>query len=198
MNFQELNQYNSTIVIFKGKEYRTIQNPYATDDKNFYIAHALDENNEEHEIAWLITHEDYKNLEDETLACDWDNPYSVISCISPIDKLEKICEEYANLTTSSFNVFVESKDHFRVIEYLKKLSNDDLILKSDIEKIKAIDHDRHIIAVIARADYKWQANKIVNSFMNNDYICTKMLLPLTNEYVAIVSIVPPENNMIKN
>ncbi|WP_144514864.1 hypothetical protein [Bacillus pumilus] len=181
MKFQELNQHNSKIVIFRGKEYRTIQKPYVTDDNIFYIAHAVDDKNEEYEIAWLITH---KN---GALTCDWDKPHSTIPVISPFDKLEMICEEYRDITTSSVNVFAESKEHFKAIEYLRKLSEEDLILKSDREKIKAIEHNRHIIIVIARADLAWQANKIVNSFMNNDYICTKMLLPLTNEYVAIVS-----------
>ncbi|PRS35675.1 hypothetical protein C6Y02_16815 [Bacillus sp. NMCC4] len=76
MKFKELNDKNSTIVFFEEKEYRTTQNPFVNNDGTLYIAHAVDELNEEYFIEWEITHPD---SEDESETCDWKNPVNVIS-----------------------------------------------------------------------------------------------------------------------
>lgn len=78
MNFESLNTNNSTIVSFEGVEYRTTQNPYVNDEGTHYEATAINKDNEQVLIEWEITHQDYKNLEDESDACDWDNPSRVI------------------------------------------------------------------------------------------------------------------------
>ncbi|KIL12207.1 hypothetical protein B4127_1538 [Bacillus pumilus] len=79
MKFQDLNHNNSTIVVFEGKEYRTTQNPHVNNDGTHYTAHAVDKMNEEYTIEWEISVVDFENLEDESEACDWENPVSVIS-----------------------------------------------------------------------------------------------------------------------
>ncbi|MGG0029516.1 hypothetical protein ABEX92_16780 [Bacillus safensis subsp. osmophilus] len=78
MNFESLNINNSTIVFFEGVEYRTTQNPYVNDEGTQYEATAINRDNEQVLIEWEITYQDYKNLEDESDACDWDNPSKVI------------------------------------------------------------------------------------------------------------------------
>ncbi|MED5094512.1 hypothetical protein [Bacillus safensis] len=82
MKFENLNDTNSTIVTFEGREYRTTQNPFVNKDGTHYLAKALDQSNNEYLIKWKITHEDYENLEDESEACDWENPVKVYFKIS--------------------------------------------------------------------------------------------------------------------
>ena len=73
--FNKLNEYNSTIIEFDGTELRTIDNPYL--DGDVYKAIAVDQYDHKYQITWEITHPDFENLEDESEACDWDNPVSV-------------------------------------------------------------------------------------------------------------------------
>lgn len=75
--FNELNAFNSTIIEWEGIELRTIQDPYLADD--VYKSVAVDSDNNEYEITWEINHPDFENLEDESEACDWDNPLTVVS-----------------------------------------------------------------------------------------------------------------------
>ena len=77
-NFKDLNVTNSTIIELEGKEYRTTQEPFVNDEGTEYKAHAVDEANNEFMIVWDINHSDFENLEDESEACDWDNPVRVI------------------------------------------------------------------------------------------------------------------------
>ncbi|MET3505554.1 hypothetical protein [Halalkalibacter oceani] len=72
--FEELNSGNSTIVEFEGKEYRTLQDAYVSDDGSEYKAHAVDENDKEYMIYWETINFD---TSDESEACDWDNPIRV-------------------------------------------------------------------------------------------------------------------------
>lgn len=75
--FEELNVTNSTIVFMDGDEIRTTQDPYITeqegwfDDKPFYKAHGVDDENNEYIIYWKIVDEE---TTDESNACDWENP----------------------------------------------------------------------------------------------------------------------------
>ena len=73
--FETLNETNSTIVTVDGTELRTTQEPYLNGDN--YTANAVDQDDNEYKIIWEITHPDFENLEDESEACDWDNPVSV-------------------------------------------------------------------------------------------------------------------------
>lgn len=72
--FNELNESNSTIIVFEGKELRTTQNPYVGDNGDTYKAHAVDQNDAEYEIIWDVSD---PFTEDESDACDWDSPASV-------------------------------------------------------------------------------------------------------------------------
>ena len=73
--FETLNETNSTIVTVDGTELRTTQEPYLNGDN--YTANAVDQDDNEYKIIWEINHPDFENLEDESEACDWDNPVSV-------------------------------------------------------------------------------------------------------------------------
>ena len=73
--FETLNETNSTIVTVDGVELRTTKEPYLNGDN--YIANAVDQDDNEYKITWEINHPDFENLEDESEACDWDNPVSV-------------------------------------------------------------------------------------------------------------------------
>lgn len=75
-NFNELNAFNSTIIEWEGIELRTTQDPYLNNDE--YTAIAVDSKNNEYEITWEINHPDFENLEDESEACDWENPIKVV------------------------------------------------------------------------------------------------------------------------
>lgn len=75
--FAELNNRNSTIITVEGIEYRTTQHPYLADNGEQYVAQAVDMHDNEYTITWDINHPDFENLEDESEACDWDNPVSV-------------------------------------------------------------------------------------------------------------------------
>lgn len=77
--FETLNYRNSTIINVEGKEYRTTQHPYLADNGEEYIAQAVDVYDNAYQITWAINHPDFENLEDESEACDWDNPSSVDS-----------------------------------------------------------------------------------------------------------------------
>lgn len=76
--FETLNQRNSTIINVEGIEYRTTQEPYLADNGEEYKAAAVDMYDNEYHITWEINHPDFANLEDESEACDWDNPLSVV------------------------------------------------------------------------------------------------------------------------
>jgi hypothetical protein len=76
MNFNELNSSNSTIVTVNGTELRTTQNPYVSDDGEFYNAHAVDQDNNEYQLTWVVTNHD---TDDESETCDWDLPSGVLT-----------------------------------------------------------------------------------------------------------------------
>lgn len=73
--FETLNETNSTIVTVDGTELRTTQEPYLNGEN--YTANAVDQDDNEYKINWEINHPDFENLEDESEACDWDNPVEV-------------------------------------------------------------------------------------------------------------------------
>lgn len=77
MEFNNLDQTNSTIVISGGKELRTTQDPYVIDNGETYRAMAIDQENNPYMIEWEVNHPDFENLEDESEACDWNNPITV-------------------------------------------------------------------------------------------------------------------------
>ena len=70
-------------ITFNGQVFTLTQEAYAdnfgTDGGVRYYAGAVDTDGNEHQVTWglKISIEDYKNLEDESNACDWDNPISV-------------------------------------------------------------------------------------------------------------------------
>lgn len=72
--FQELNKFNSTIVVVDGVEYRTTQDPYINDEGDAYKAHALDAEGNEYLITWVAVNTE---TEDESDTCDWDNPINI-------------------------------------------------------------------------------------------------------------------------
>lgn len=72
--FDELNARNSTIVDWNGKELRTTQDPYVSDDGSEYKAHAVDAEGNEYMITWEVVDAE---ATDESCACDWDNPREV-------------------------------------------------------------------------------------------------------------------------
>lgn len=74
--FNELNATNSTIIEWEGKTLKTTQNPYVNDEGNQYLAHAIDENENEYIIAWEVINNE---TTDESEACDWERPVGVMS-----------------------------------------------------------------------------------------------------------------------
>ena len=46
-------------------------------DGDVYSAHATDCVGNEYMVHWEIQVDDYENLEDESDACDWENPISI-------------------------------------------------------------------------------------------------------------------------
>lgn len=74
--FEKLNAMNSTVVEVEGVEYKTTQDPYVTDAGDQYQAHAVDADDKEYLIIWDVVNED---VEDESDACDWDEPSSVVA-----------------------------------------------------------------------------------------------------------------------
>lgn len=75
--FSELNVFNSTIIRFEEMELRTIHDPYL--DNDVYKTVAVDQHDNQYEIVWEINHPNFDELEDESEACDWDKPISVVS-----------------------------------------------------------------------------------------------------------------------
>ncbi|MGG3987467.1 hypothetical protein [Bacillus smithii] len=73
--FDELNVTNSTIFEWEGKELRTVQDPYVSDDGDTYTAVAIDENNNEYQVYWEVINSD---TTDESETCDWDKPIEVV------------------------------------------------------------------------------------------------------------------------
>ena len=94
--------YNGTLT-YKGKEYTLIQQPYIAgvgieqwrSEEVYYLANAIDSKGNKYEVEWELneyTKEMYAELErqrelgetpnyslveDESTACDWDNPICV-------------------------------------------------------------------------------------------------------------------------
>ena len=52
-----------------------MDNPYL--DGDVYKAIAVDQYDNQYEITWEINHPAFDELEDESEACDWDNPVEV-------------------------------------------------------------------------------------------------------------------------
>ncbi|MGD7007635.1 helix-turn-helix domain-containing protein [Metabacillus sp. 84] len=75
--YNQLNQFNSTIIKWEETELRTIGNPYLGDDNETYRAIAVDAENNEYEVIWEINHPDFENLTDESEACSWESPIRV-------------------------------------------------------------------------------------------------------------------------
>ncbi|APT48329.1 hypothetical protein [Bacillus safensis] len=91
MKFENLNETNSTITTFEGREYRTTQNPFVNKDGTHYLAKALDQSNNDCLIKWKITHDDYENIDVESKVCDWENPVKVYFKISEEAFQSRIC-----------------------------------------------------------------------------------------------------------
>lgn len=72
--YSTLNEFNSTIFVWGGQEFRTIQDPYVSDDGSQYKALAVDVFDNEYVVLWDVTNPD---TTDESEACHWDNPVSV-------------------------------------------------------------------------------------------------------------------------
>lgn len=53
---------------FEGKTYTVIQNAYISSNGKTYQAHAIDEEENDFLVYWLITK---PNVEDENEACNW-------------------------------------------------------------------------------------------------------------------------------
>lgn len=94
---------NYGTITYKGKEYLLIHQPYIVDARTerwrneevYYLANAIDSEGNEYEVEWELneyTREAYNELarqrefeetpnyslvEDESNACDWDNPIDV-------------------------------------------------------------------------------------------------------------------------
>ena len=67
-------------VTFKGKKYVLTQDAWVDGvqgRESYYKAAAEDAEGNEYMVYWNITHPDFNNLEDESEACDWDNPIDV-------------------------------------------------------------------------------------------------------------------------
>lgn len=62
-----------------GKTITLIQDAYADGgiDHTYYTAAAEDADGNQYQVNWTITHPDFESLEDESEACDWDNPSSI-------------------------------------------------------------------------------------------------------------------------
>lgn len=72
------NKYGS--VRFNCREYVLIQDTYVTGAlaNPYYTASAIDENGNEYMVVWEIKDlENFAELEDESNACDWDNPSEI-------------------------------------------------------------------------------------------------------------------------
>lgn len=74
-----MNELKSS-VIFNCKEYALIQDAYVTGALNdpYYEASAIDEQGNEYMVIWeILDLENFAELEDESNACDWDNPSEI-------------------------------------------------------------------------------------------------------------------------
>ena len=74
--FNELNVTNSATVAWQGKELRTVQDTFVSDNGNEYKAHAIDVAGNQYMIVWEVINSE---TTDESEACDWSNPVRVIS-----------------------------------------------------------------------------------------------------------------------
>lgn len=88
---------NYGTITYKGKEYTLMQQPYIAgiNEEPYYLANAIDNKGNEYEVEWELneyTREmydeterqrelgeipNYSLVEDESNACDWDNPVCV-------------------------------------------------------------------------------------------------------------------------
>jgi hypothetical protein len=70
-------------VTFEGKVYTLTQYAYIDNyrDDVCYYAHAIDDEGEDYKIRWdILDSFDSLNDEDESNACDWQNPVAVYEC----------------------------------------------------------------------------------------------------------------------
>ncbi|WP_019156825.1 hypothetical protein [Robertmurraya massiliosenegalensis] len=76
--FEELGYTVHGEVEHEGKVIRLTQNAYldGTHENPYYSANGIDAEGNEYEITWDVV-ENWKELEDESECCDWDEPKSV-------------------------------------------------------------------------------------------------------------------------
>lgn len=72
--WSSLDDSNSTIFYHDGREFRTTQDPYITDDGESYKAEAISSFGDEVTVYWEVIDNE---TTDESEACDWDNPVTV-------------------------------------------------------------------------------------------------------------------------
>ena len=88
---------NYGTVTYKGKEYMLTQQAYitGTNEEPYYLANAIDSEGNEYEVEWYLNKDtkeaydeierqrelgevpNYSLVEDESNACDWDNPTEI-------------------------------------------------------------------------------------------------------------------------
>ncbi|MGC6589094.1 hypothetical protein ACPV3A_29635 [Paenibacillus sp. Dod16] len=73
-SFSDLNEFNSTVIVWEGKILKTTQPPHPTDDGKMYTAHAVDAAGNEYILVWSVID---PAITDESAICDWDNPAGV-------------------------------------------------------------------------------------------------------------------------
>ncbi|MGN7360002.1 hypothetical protein ACTHPF_26855 [Paenibacillus sp. SAF-054] len=73
-SFNDLNEYNSTVIDWEGKTLKTTQDPHISDDGEMYTALAVDAEGNEYILAWTIIDPE---ITDESSICDWNNPVGV-------------------------------------------------------------------------------------------------------------------------
>lgn len=87
LKFEEVGEKFGYEIKWEGKILRLTQDAYIDDrhygdfrdDSHRYTAIAVDKEDNKHRLYWnVLDEEGFSELEDESLACDWDNPTSVI------------------------------------------------------------------------------------------------------------------------
>lgn len=72
--FNDLNEFNSTVITVNEATLKTTQDPHITDDGDMYTAPAIDAEGNEYILTWSIIDPE---ITDESIICDWDNPIGV-------------------------------------------------------------------------------------------------------------------------
>lgn len=166
-------------VEFEGKTYTLTQEAYVGTYATKYHAAAVDDEGNKYTITWETTEEwdnarkiDLSYCEDESDACDWDNPVNVELVELTEEVEERIIKKHAKTVSELYEIAVKETENLKENKRVKI----DKRISGVFIRIETIDNDGTISHYGFGPGVNLDANKALDENKNilREYIASQM------------------------